>query len=136
MVSLLSPTWKPKKKHKYNAKPFRDAEGRYWASSEEAKYYEQLLWLKYVGEIDELEKQPRFALWVEKDGKRTVVTTYVADFSYKDIRTGRHIVCDVKGYETDVFKLKRKWFELLYGDRFELQVIKAKAANKDAKRWV
>ena len=46
---------------------------------------------------------------------------YVADFKY--IENGKKIVEDVKGMQTDVFKLKHKIFEKVYPD-LELRIIK------------
>ena len=41
------------------------------------------------------------------------ICTYKADFVYKE--GGRAIVEDTKGYRTDVYKLKKKLVEALYG---------------------
>lgn len=46
---------------------------------------------------------------------------YIADFKY--IENGKIIVEDVKGIQTDVFKLKHKLFEKKYPD-LELKIIK------------
>lgn len=39
---------------------------------------------------------------------------YVADFKYFDKAKGRTVVEDVKGYKTDVYKIKRKLFLSMY----------------------
>lgn len=52
--------------------------------------------------------------YVNPEGVKRRAITYVADFlvTYHD---GREEVVDVKGVETDVFKIKRVLFELRYG---------------------
>lgn len=39
---------------------------------------------------------------------------HIADFTYIESATGKIIVEDVKGYRTDVYKLKRKLFKWRY----------------------
>lgn len=56
----------------------------------------------------------------EKGGKTFRKIEYVADFQYE--QDGKIIVEDVKGMETDVFKLKKKLFEYKYKD-LELRII-------------
>lgn len=86
-------------------------DGISFASAKEARRYADLKLLERVGEIEHLQLQPRFPLKV--DGK--LVCTYVADFQY--VAKGRAIatVEDVKGVQTEAFKIKRKLFEALYG---------------------
>jgi hypothetical protein len=79
-------------------------------SQKEANRYCDLDLLQRAGEIKELALQPRFKLTV--NGKH--VTTYVGDFQYLDKR-GRLIVEDVKGFKTDVYKLKAALFEAIHG---------------------
>lgn len=85
--------------------------------------YKELRLLERVGEISNLELQPRFLLQdkFKKNGKTYRKIEYVADFKY--IENGKKIVEDVKGMQTDVFKLKHKIFEKVYPD-LELRIIK------------
>lgn len=83
-------------------------------SNLEAIRYRQLKLLLRAGEISNLELQPRFLLQdsFKKNGKTYRKIEYIADFQY--IENGKTIVEDVKGIQTDVFKLKHKIFEKKY----------------------
>lgn len=89
----------------------------------ESRRYKELKLLEQAGEISELELQPRFLLQegFRKNGKNFRKIEYIADFQY--IENGRLVIEDVKGKETEVFKLKRKLFEHEYPD-YELKLIK------------
>ena len=91
-------------------------------SAKEAKRYRELKLLEMVGEISNLELQPRFLLQesFKKNGKTYRKIEYVADFKY--IEKGKTKVEDVKGLQTDVFKIKHKLFEKKYPD-LELRII-------------
>ena len=92
-------------------------------SIRESQRYKELKLLEKVGEISNLELQPRFLLQdsFKKNGKTYRKIEYIADFQY--IENGKAIVDDVKGMQTDVFKLKHKIFEKVYPD-LELRIIK------------
>ena len=89
----------------------------------ESLRYKELKLLERAGEIKELELQPRFLLQesFKKNGKTFRKIEYIADFQY--IENGRVVIEDVKGKETEVFKLKRKLFEHEYPE-YELKLIK------------
>lgn len=89
----------------------------------EAKRYKQLALLERAGEIKNLKLQVPFLLQesFRKNGKTFRKIEYIADFKY--IENGKIIVEDVKGIQTDVFKLKHKLFEKKYPD-LELRIIK------------
>lgn len=91
-------------------------------SAREAKRYKELKLLERVGEISNLELQPRFILQdsFKKNGRTYRKIEYVADFKY--IEKGKIIVEDVKGIQTDVFKIKHKLFEKIYPE-LELKII-------------
>lgn len=99
-------------------------------SKREGNRYKELKLLERAGEIKDLELQPRFLLQdsFKKNGRTFRKIEYVADFKY--IENGKTIVEDVKGIQTDVFKLKHKIFEKVYPD-LELRIIKW----KENKRW-
>ena len=80
-------------------------------SKKEANRYYELMLLQKAGIVSSLELQPRFLLQesFKKNGKTYRKIEYIADFKY--IENGKIIVEDVKGFETDVFKLKNKLFE-------------------------
>lgn len=92
-------------------------------SNLEATRYKELKLLLRAGEISNLELQPRFLLQdsFKKNGRTFRKIEYVADFKY--IENGKTIVEDVKGIQTDVFKLKHKIFEKVYPD-LTLKIIK------------
>ena len=51
-----------------------------------------------------IEIQPAF---IDKYGNKIQAITYIADFAYNDLDGNEHIV-DVKGYKTEIYKLKKK----------------------------
>ena len=91
-------------------------------SIKEGQRYRELAILERAGKISNLELQPRFLLQesFKKNGKTYRKIEYIADFQY--IENGKTIVEDVKGIQTDVFKLKHKLFEKKYPD-LELRII-------------
>ena len=91
-------------------------------SIQESKRYKELKLLLKAGEIQDLELQPHFLLQesFKKNGKTYKKIEYIADFKY--IENGKIIVEDVKGLQTDVFKLKHKLFEKKYPE-LELRII-------------
>lgn len=89
----------------------------------ESRRYKELKLLEKAGKIQNLELQPKFLLQeaFKKNGKTFRKIEYIADFKYTE--NGKIIVEDVKGIQTDVFKLKHKLFEKKYPD-LELRIIK------------
>lgn len=89
----------------------------------ESRRYKELKILERAGKIQNLELQPHYLLQesFRKNKKTFRKIEYIADFQY--IENGKIIVEDVKGIQTDVFKLKHKLFEKKYLD-LELRIIK------------
>jgi hypothetical protein len=117
MVRLAQP-----KQHKYNAQK-TGVNGVTFDSKLEACRYRQLLLLEQAGQISSLELQPKFQLqpaFKGIDGKRQRAIMYQADFSY--VEYGVTIVEEVKGFQTAVWKLKRKMFLYHYPAK-ELRVL-------------
>lgn len=80
-------------------------------SQAEAERYEELLWLEKAGKIAGLKLQVPFVIiptLVLPDGTKWRETRYVADFRYYDREQQVWVTEDVKGFETEVYKLKRK----------------------------
>ena len=105
---------------KYKAKKVV-VDGITFDSKKEARRYKELKLLERAGVIKDLVLQPSFLLqdkFKYKD-KTEHKIKYIADFKYLDTKTGKTVVEDVKGYKTDVYKLKRKLFLKKYGDKFE-----------------
>ncbi len=98
-------------------------DGKEFDSIQESKRYKELKLLLKAGKISNLELQPRFLLQesFRKNEKIFRKIEYIADFQY--IENEKTIVEDVKGMQTDVFKLKHKIFEKVYPE-LELRIIK------------
>ena len=98
-----------KKYNKYgNSKVIVD--GFKFDSKKESKRYQDLRILLKAGKIENLELQPRFLLQ-EKfifAGKAHRKIEYIADFQYLDIERKIIIIEDVKGFKTEVYKIKKK----------------------------
>ncbi len=89
--------------NKYSARK-KMVDGILFDSSGEARAYQILKLQEQAGIISNLELQPEYVI-IPKSiiQKREVI--YRADFRF--VRDGRTIVCDYKGFETRVFKIKR-----------------------------
>jgi len=88
-------------------------------SAKEWRRNQELETLQRAGEISELKRQVPFVLMpsytisdeTTRQGFRTVrEIRYIADFTYR-LKDGTRIIEDVKGMQTDVFKIKRKLLE-------------------------
>ena len=91
---------------KYNARRV----GQFDSMAEEKRYH-QLILLERAGEISNLQVHPVFEIFqafTDDTGAKHRGIRYEADFQYTE--AGRVIVEDVKGVETEVFKIKRKLF--------------------------
>ena len=110
-------------KNKYNNKKII-LDDIIFDSQKEAKRYAVLKILLRGGEIEDLKLQPEFILQESfvKNGKKFRPITYKADFQYYSVKENKIVVEDVKGIETEVFKIKRKLFEHKFPD-FELTLI-------------
>ena len=114
---------KQPKKSKYNNKKVI-VDGIKFDSQKEAEYYCRLKLLKQAGEIKDFGLQPRYVLQhgFEKNGEKFKPITYIADFVIVN-NDGTTDVVDIKGVETQIFKIKRKLFEYKYPD-LSLKVVK------------
>lgn len=104
---------------KYNLQ----VEGIKFDSKMEAEYYLDLLQMKKYGLVRRFELQPKFVL--QEDPK----ITYIADFRVVWEYQGESVV-DVKGVETQSFRMKKKMFMNKYPD------LKLEVLTKKGKRWV
>ena len=105
---------KPKpKRNKYGAKKAKSGD-IVFSSKKERRRHTRLLLLVQIGAITNLELQPRFLLMpaFRFMGKAVRKTEYVADFAYD--MGGKHIVEDVKGMKTPVYRIKAKLFQHQY----------------------
>ena len=81
-------------------------------SIKEAEYFDELCLKLKAGIIKELKRQPHFDIipTIKHQGKTLRKIIYIADFSY--IENGVTFVVDVKGFRTDVYKIKKRLFLL------------------------
>ena len=98
-------------------------DGYTFDSIREKNYYIKLKLLEKAGKIKELELQKEFELQpsFKLNNKTSRKITYRADFTYKTTEDDKLHVIDVKGFKTDVYKLKKKLFEYKY--RIEIEEI-------------
>lgn len=99
-------------------------DGIRFSSQAEGRRYQELKLLEKAKRIHSLKLQPRYKLY----GKHgDLICTYVGDFQYADRREhqgddGHFVVEDVKGVETDVFRIKAKLFADNFG--FEITLVR------------
>lgn len=86
-------------------------DGKRFASKKEAARYGQLKAMADAGYIKNLNTQVPFEIKIN-DKK---ICKYLADFCYEEVATGESVVEDVKGFRTDIYKLKKKLVEAIYG---------------------
>lgn len=85
-------------------------------SKKEACRYAELKLLLKAELIRNLELQKKYVLqnpFKDFEGGHHRAITYIADFVYEDMKTGRFVVEDVKAsltFQTQVYKLKKKLF--------------------------
>lgn len=101
---------------KFNNKKVTFA-GHNFDSKAELAYYKKLLRLQAAGRVEAIELQPVFLLQegFSKNGVEHKPITYIADFKVT-YTNGKVDIVDVKGVETEVFRIKRKLFEKRYTD--------------------
>lgn len=92
---------------KYHSTPMV-VDGHRFPSKKEANKYAELRLMERAGIISDLKLQVRYPL--EMCGQ--TVTHYVADFVFKE--NGNTVVCDVKGFRTDLYRLKKKMMKAQY----------------------
>lgn len=98
-------------------------DGHTFDSIKEMNYYLKLKLLENAGKIKDLELQKEFELQpsYRLNNKTSRKIVYRADFTYKTAEDDKLHVIDVKGYRTDVYRLKKKMFEYKY--RIEIEEI-------------
>lgn len=98
-----------------------EIDGHTFKSIVEGQYYSELKLRQQAGEILFFNLQPRYSLLhpFEKDGTKHRAKDYVVDFEihHKD---GTIEVVDVKGFKTDVFRIKEKMFHKKYPHKLTL----------------
>jgi hypothetical protein len=111
-------------KSKYSNKTY-ELDNVKFASKLEAKRYEGLKYLMKAHYIKDLTLQPSFVICegFSLKGKKYRAAHYIADFLYFHCGKDIWVVEDVKGFKTDIYKLKKKIFlrERLTTDGTQLQ---------------
>lgn len=100
---------KPQGSKYHNNKP--TYKGESFDSNKELEYYLLLKDREKKGEIKNLARQTVYEIqpsFKDKDGKTVRAITYKADFSYYDLTDEQYHIIDVKGFKTEVYKLKKK----------------------------
>lgn len=105
-----TPPIKPKKAAKYKNER-TEIDGHKFDSIKEAEYYLILKDREKKGEIRYLKLQYPFEIqpsFTDINGKKIRAITYRADFYFYDCTLKSWRIIDVKGFKTDVYKLKKK----------------------------
>ena len=99
--------------------------GRVFDSKRELERYHELRIREMAGDITHLSLQPVFTLLPKTVTQRATIrpVTYRADFQYFERESGETVVEDVKGFATEVYRLKRKFFEAYYPE-YEFREVK------------
>lgn len=100
---------KPQGSKYHNNKP--TYKGETFDSNKELEYYLLLKDREKKGEIKNLARQTVYEIqpsFKDKDGKTVRAITYKADFSYYDLTDEQYHIIDVKGFKTEVYRLKKK----------------------------
>jgi len=102
----------------------RTIDGIVFASKAEMRRYAELKIMQNSGIIRNLVLQPKFELipGFTLHKIQYLPTYYYADFQYYDNEHKKRIVEDVKGVETDVFKIKAKL--MAYRHHIEIKKVK------------
>lgn len=99
--------------NKYNRT--RTANG--FDSKLEEAVYNILLMRERNGEIKDIRRQHTIVL---QEGKRTTRIVWKCDFSFTDIKTGKTVFAEAKGFQDRVYLLKLKMFRAKPQGRLEI----------------
>lgn len=99
-------------RNKYRAKKVKDGD-LVFDSRKEYRRWQELLLLEKAGVIKGLRRQVKYELLPRVPGKWPRPVNYIADFVYHEGK--KEVVEDVKGYKTDVYKLKKRLMWVVHG---------------------
>lgn len=104
----------PKESKYKNKKVIYD--GIEFDSQKEGNYYLKYKTMQDLGIIKDLKIQPVYELQpsFKLNGKTYKKITYRADFSYVSVEDNKIHIIDVKGFKTDIYKLKKKLMAYKY----------------------
>lgn len=106
---------------KYGNKRAVASDGKVFSSKRECKRYEELLLLRKMRKITDLETQVKYQLLPAQkiNGFTERAVTYTADFRYYDRNALRWVVEDAKGAKTQQYILRRKMMLYFHGIKIE-----------------
>lgn len=87
----------------------KTVDGIRFDSTRESERYILLKHLLKLGEIRNLELQVKYPIIINGE----LICTYIADFVYLDVLTGKTVVEDSKGMITPVYRLKKKLMRIV-----------------------
>lgn len=109
--------------------------GIQFPSKTEFETFRALEQLRDVGEISEIELQPKFELYEKLKNLRTEnklkgfspdsTIIYTSDFRYFDLKTKRRVVVESKGHMTDLNKMKLRLFLQHYLPEYDFAIVTA-----------
>lgn len=97
----------------------KEYNGRWYHSKLEAKYAQELDLMKKAKEIKDW--IPQFKLSLDVNGKH--ITNYYVDFLVTNNDNSQEL-WEIKGFETDTWRMKWRLATALYHDQYEMIVIK------------
>lgn len=85
-------------------------DGHKFDSIKEKNWYVKYKLMEDQGVIENLTLQPKFILQAafRYEGKHNRAITYSADFLFYDVESKKWITVDVKGFKTEVYRIKKK----------------------------
>ena len=103
--------------------------GIVYDSKWEAQKAYELDMLQRAGKIKDLQRQVRFILqegYVNNKGEKIRPISYIADFTYYDIKQNKMIVMDTKSPATRTaeYRIKKKLFEFRYPEYIFIEAMK------------
>lgn len=108
--------------NKYHSKRIT-IDGEQFDSVKEYRRWCELKLMQKAGMIRDLKRQVKFVLIpMQRDEKGKCLErecAYFADFTYRDVKTGRFIVEDTKGVKTKDYIIKRKLMLYVHGIRIQ-----------------
>lgn len=94
-----------------------EVDGITFDSKKECRRYKELKLMERAGVIRGLQLQVPYILFDKSKYGRVV--KYVADFVYFDVEKSKTIVEDVKGFKTDVYKLKKR----ILAEKYDIEIL-------------
>lgn len=113
-------------RNKYSASPTRCSQGIMHQSRAESRRCTELHLMQAGGLIRELQAHPQKRYSLDVNSQH--VCDYLADFFYYDVERGQDVVEDVKGFQTEISKLKLKLMEACHG--IAVEIVRSSKASK------